>query len=172
MGGDENMKTIKSLIVASALLIGFYANASARGCEQENGWSVTTVTGSAATIFEGAGWLKRIDLSTGTQDEMGGQYLIAMATVPSAVTGAGVVSMPNHLFLATTAETPSLMFLTTSTANNGYLNNSWDAGSYGDCVRIPGGSPDGTGRVGGALHIRMSGQASGGARTATVYWSK
>ena len=167
------MKTMKSLIVFG-LLIGFTSMVRAGG-RQNQGWNVTVVTGTAITIASGVHlYLKKIVLSTGTTSSLG-DYLVAYSSVPTPVTGAGLGLIPNHLYQATVAVVPALIFQTTTTvAATGQgvaINNGWSAGDCDTCFIEIGanGTPSGQG---GALHIRKSAEASGQANIATVYWSE
>ena len=163
---------MKKLIVSFALLVGIVGMAQAGG-RQGQGWNVTIVTGTAMTVFEGRGYLKKIILSSGTQS-LNLDFLQAYSTAPNVFNGAGAGLIPNHLFAATAAVTPALVFLTTATPVNGNFNLQWSVGECDDCyVEIPGDSTPGTGgRVGGGLHIRKSVEASGFADQAAVYWSR
>lgn len=164
------MKNMKSLIVALALVIGTVGIAKAGG-RQGQGWNVTIVTGTAATIFEGRGFLKKIVLSSGTTTSSG-DYLVAFATAPSPSNGAGISAMPPSLFMTTAAVTPAIVYNTTSTvAGVGtQINNVWNVGDApNDFVEI--GGDEQTGASFG-LHIRQSVQATGQANTAAVYWSR
>lgn len=163
------MKTMKSLIVALALVTGLVGIAKAGG-KQGNGWNVTIVTGTAVDIGGGQRtYLKKIILSSGTTTSFG-EWLQAFSSAPSVSQGAGNSLMPNHLYVSTRAVTPPIVFATTTSVSGlgASLNNVWYAGDgEDDYIEIPGTSGDQS----RGLHIRKSAETSGGANQAAVYWS-
>lgn len=162
---------MKKLLFAFALILGTGASHEAlAGGREGQGWTVTTVTGTAWTVAEGKRiFLKRMILSSATTNSTG-EYMMAFATVPNVVNGAGVALMPNHLFCATAAVTPPLIFHSSNVVEGAGINNVWSAGDGpDDFIEIPPFTTEG--KVGGALHIRKPDEASGGARTLTVQWS-
>lgn len=170
------MKTMKSLIVAT-LLLGFCSLVHAGG-RAGRGWNVTIVTGTVANIGAPGTriFLRKIVLSSGTTASSG-DYMIAYSSTPGPANGGGIALFPNSLFNSTAAVTPALVFMTTTTVSgvgSTSLNNVWSVGECEECyVEIgPGEAPGSNIRTSGALHIRKSAEASGGANQAAVYWSE
>jgi len=155
---------MKKLILALALVVGTVGISKAGG-RQGQGWNVTVVTGTAITVFEGRGYVKKIILSSGTTTGQG-EYLNAYKSIPTIANGAGAVLMPHGLFGSTQSIVPSLVYGTTTTVSGtgSRLNNEYGVGDGpNDFIEIP---------SDGALHIRQPQQATGGANTATVLWSR
>jgi len=154
---------MKKLLIAFALILGLVGISKAGGRDGQ-GWNVTIVTGTAATIANGKNiFLKKIVLSSGTLDSQGA-FLQAYSSAPTTLTGAGAALFPTMLFISTKAITPPMVFLTTPTVllSGSSLNNTWEAPN-GSHIQIP---------PSGGLHIRKSDAASGGAFQAAVYWSE
>ncbi len=185
MGVNNNMKTMKSLIVAFALIVGLSAISHAGG-RRGAGWKAYTVTLSSGQVFIGEGFLNSMSLSTGcTQNSPGSDWVIAFDTVAiSTTTGLTWVNSSSYVAyfstnlpianqfdaantpLLTNQLTPTLLFTTTTTAVSGGASNGyWSAGqAVDDYVEINNG-----------LFILKSGgpaTANGNCNAATVYYSK
>lgn len=160
-------KTIKLLVVLG-LLLGLSQTVEAVG-RRGVGWNVTLATGVHNLIFNGSGFIKRIDLSSAPTADLGASYVLLITSVPEAGINGAVAGTfdGGELFLSTTQVLPALVFkTTTSVSGSGMpITHYWDAGDCDTCF-IEVGS-----KSGGAI-LRMSQQSTGQAGIASVHWSK
>lgn len=173
------MKTMKSLIVAFALLVGMVGLSHAS--RSNGGWKAYTVNASSAQVFVGAGFLNSISLSTGcTQNVPGVDWAIAFDTVAiSTTTGLTWVNSTNYAaylstFLPMAAYpwntsltnpqvTPPLLFGSTTTAASGAAANGyWSSGQGEDDYE----------EIVNGLFILKSGVSTGLCNQAVIYYSK
>ena len=164
---------MKKLLVSAVLLLSMAG--FARAVDLGGGWNVTIVTGTAATIFEGRGYLKKIAMSSSATADLN-EYLIAIATPPSAAINGATPNLFGGLLFQTTAQViPAIVYKTTTSITGAYddLSNGWSAGDCDSCyVEIQGSGETSGGRASGGLHIRQSSASSGEARKAAVYWKQ
>src|SRR3990167_9280633 len=103
---------MKRLLIVFALLIGIVGISQAAD-RKGQGWEVTIVTGAAAQVFTGHGYLKAVVNSIADYDSTQTGYAQLYSSNPAGSPGAGVALFPVALYVATTAVTPPIVFNTT-----------------------------------------------------------
>lgn len=152
---------MKRLLLSLGLIIGLIGVSHAGG-RQDNGWIITTVTGTAQTVASvdsGLIFLKSIWMSSGS---CATDYVVVMNTVPSPNTGAGTSLIYPPMFSTSVVVGP--IVYTSTFTNIGFPQGQqrWTAGDCEGCFI----------EVGKTLHVRQTTGGNGGSNIINVMWSR